>query len=387
VTVTIKTLDDIVRPPNEAESPLGTQEYFVNMGPQHPIAHGSLRLVLRLDGETVREVIPVPGYVHRGIEKIAENLTYRQIIPLTDRLDYLSALMNNWAVSRTVERAAGIAVNDRIETIRTLMAELQRLQSHVLWWGVLGMDLGAFTPFLYGFRDREVIGEIFEETIGARLTMNYIQPGGLMYDIRPDFAQKVKAVVRYLRPIIDEYDTLLSGNVILQERLRNIGVLDAKAALGLGCTGPVLRGSGVPYDLRKVEPYGVYDKVEFDVPVGSVGDCWDRYCVRREEMRQSLRIIEQLVDHIPEGPHMVMKYGARIKVPEGVHYGQVETARGVLGVLLVSDGKSDRPYRIHFRSPNFNNLWAVTALAPGWRIADLIAIQSSLDLVIPDIDR
>jgi len=217
--------------------------------------------------------------------------------------------------------------------------------------------------------------------------MNYIQPGGLMYDIHADFARKVKEVLAYLKPILVEYDTLLSGNVILQERLRNIGILDPKKAVALGCTGPVLRGSGVPYDLRKLEPYGVYDQAEFDVVVGTRGDCWDRYYVRIEEMRQSIRIIEQLVDNIPEGPYMVTKFAAKIKLPEGIYYGHIETARGVLGVTIVSDGKSDIPYRMHFRSPNFNNLWAVTALAPGWRIADLIAIQSSLDLVIPDIDR
>jgi NADH-quinone oxidoreductase subunit D len=387
VTVTIKTLNDLVRPPTAADSPMATQEYFVNMGPQHPIAHGSLRLVLRLDGETVRQVIPVPGFVHRGLEKMAEHLNPRQIIHLTDRMDYLSALMNNWAFSKTVEKAAGIATNPRIETIRTLMAELQRLQSHVLWWGVLGMDLGALTAFLYGFRDREIIGRLFEETIGARLTMNYIQPGGVMYDIRADFAAKVKELIKYLTRVIGEYDILLSGNAILQERLRRIGILSAERALSLGCTGPVLRGSGVPYDLRKVEPYGVYDKVEFDVVIGTQGDCWDRYYVRIEEMRQSIRIVEQLIDAVPEGPHMVMKFGAKIKIPEGMHYGHLETARGVLGVLLVSDGKSDAPQRVHFRSPNFNNLWAITAIAPGWRIADIIAIQSSLDLVIPDIDR
>lgn len=387
MTVATRTLEDILKPSLEAESQLSTQEYLVNMGPQHPIAHGSLRVVLRLDGETVKEVIPVPGFVHRGLEKMSEHLNYRQIVHLTDRMDYLSALMNNWALSRTVEKAAGIEANARIETIRTIMAELQRLQSHALWWGVLGMDLGAFTAFLYSFRDREIIGEIFEQTIGARLTMNYIQPGGLMYDIHPEFVAKVKAVVQYLRPIVEEYDTLLSGNIILQERLRNVGVLDAKLARSLGCTGPVLRGSGVAYDLRKIEPYGMYDQVDFNVVVGSKGDCWDRYYVRIEEMRQSLRIIEQLIDNIPEGPHMTVKYAAKIKPPEGIYHGQVETARGVLGVTVVSDGKSDIPYRIHFRSPSFSNLWAVTAMAPGWRIADFIAIQSSLDLVIPDIDR
>jgi NADH-quinone oxidoreductase subunit D len=262
-----------------------------------------------------------------------------------------------------------------------------RVQSHALWWGVLGMDLGAFTAFLYSFRDREIIGEIFEETIGARLTMNYIQPGGVMYDIQPDFADKVKKLVSYMRPVIDQYDTLLSGNVILQERLRNVGILDSPKAIGLGCTGPVLRGSGVAYDVRKAEPYGMYDKVDFDVVIGTKGDCWDRYYVRIEEMRQSLRIVEQLVDNIPEGSHMVAKFNAKIKLPEGIHYGQVEAAKGALGVFIVSDGVSDKPYRLHFRSPNFNNLWAVTEIAPGWRIADLIAIQSSLDLVVPDIDR
>lgn len=387
MTVTIKTLDGILSAPEEASSTLSTQEYLVNMGPQHPIAHGSLRLVLRLDGETVKEVIPVPGFVHRGIEKMCESLNYRQVVTFTDRLDYLSAIMNNWALSMTVEKAAGIEINARIETIRTIMAELQRIQSHALWWGVTGMDLGAFTAFLYGLREREIINAIFEEAIGARLTMNYIQPGGVMYDVPAGFATKVRKVLEYLKPVIEEYDTLVSGNVIIQERLRNIGVMDGRKALGLGCTGPVVRASGVPFDLRKAEPYGVYDQVDFNVAVGQVGDCWDRYYVRMLEMRESIRIVEQLIDNIPEGPHMVLRYGTWLALPEGTHYGQVETARGVFGVFIVSDGQTDRPYRLHFRSPNFNNLWAVTTLAPGWRIADIIAIQSSLDLVIPDIDR
>lgn len=387
MTVTIRTLDTILSPPDPAARPLDTQEYYVNMGPQHPISHGSLRLVIKLDGETVREVIPVPGFVHRGVEKMCEFLTPRQIVPYTDRLDYLSAFMNNWAVTRTVEEAAGIESNERIETIRTLMAELQRIQSHALWWGVTGMDLGAFTPFLYAFREREIISEIFEETVGARLTMNYIQPGGLMFDIHPNFVKRVKDVIAYMKPVIDEYDTLLSGNVILQERLRNIGILDGEQAVALGCTGPVLRASGVPYDLRKIEPYGVYDKVDFNVVVGATGDSWDRYYVRIQEMRESIRIVEQLIDNIPEGETMTLKYTSIIEIPEGMYYKQVETARGAFGILLVADGKNEKPYRLHFRSPNYNNLWVVTVIAPGWRVADLIAILSSLDLVIPDIDR
>lgn len=387
MTVTIRTLDELLKPPASADSALNTQEYFVNMGPQHPISHGSLRFVAKLDGETIKQVIPAPGYVHRGLEKMCEHLGYRQIIHLTDRMDYFSAFMSNWSVSKTVEKAANIEVSERAQYIRTIMAELQRVQSHALWWAVLGMDMGAFTPFLYGFREREIISEIFEETVGARLTMNYIQPGGVMYDILPDFAEKVKKVVAYMRPILDEYDTLLSGNVILQERLRNVGILTQSQALTFGCTGPNLRASGIPLDWRKVEAYGAYGKAEFNVPVGSAGDSWDRYYVRIQEMRESLRIVEQLVDNIPEGAHMTMKPAARVKLPEGLHYGQVETARGILGVTIVSDGKESTPYRLHFRSPNYCNLWMITELAPGWRLADAIAILSSMDLVIPELDR
>lgn len=386
MTISPTTLADKIAVGQRAESLLSTEEYFVNMGPQHPSTHGVLRLLVRLDGETVREVIPVVGYIHRGVEKMGERLTYRKFIHLSDRLDYLSAIANNWVVSMAVEKAAGIETNDRIQTIRTLCAELQRIQSHQLWWGVFGMDLGAFTAFLYGFRDREMVTDILEETTGARLTMNYIQPGGLMYDIHPDFVKGVKKFLAYFKPKLDEYETLVSENVIVQARLRGVGLMSAEAAVSLGTTGPVLRGSGVAYDLRRVEPYGVYGKVQFDVPVGKTGDCWDRYWIRIEEMRQSIRIIEQLIDNIPEGKHMTIKPTAKIKLPEGLYYNQVETARGIMGVLIVSDG-NEKPYRIHLRSPNFNNLWSVTAMAPGLRIADLVAILSSIDIVVPDIDR
>jgi len=313
------------------DSPLATQEYFVNMGPQHPSTHGVLRLVLKLDGETVREVIPVLGYIHRGMEKKAETVGYRQQVHLTDRLDYLCSVMNNWVVSATIEKAAKIELNDRIQVVRTIFAELQRLQSHLLWWGVFGMDLGAFTPFLYGFRDREKITKIFEETIGARLTMNYIQPGGMMYDLHPTFQAEVKSLLLYMKPMFKEYDELVTGNIIIQERLRNVGCLDAKSAIALGTSGPVLRASGVPHDLRKSKPYGVYDKVNFRVPIGSVGDCWDRYAVRMLEMRESVSIIEQLIDNIPEGKHLTVKPGAKIRPPAGVYFEQMETARGILG--------------------------------------------------------
>jgi NADH-quinone oxidoreductase subunit D len=386
MSVRVTSLDEKIRLLANPENELATQEYFVNMGPQHPSTHGVLRLMLRLDGEMVREIIPVLGYIHRGIEKMAEHQTYRQFVHLTDRLDYLSAMMNNWAMSMAVEKAANIELNDRIQTIRTIMAELQRIQSHQLWWGVLGMDLGGFTPFLYGFRDRETITDIIEETTGARLTLNYIQPGGLMYDLHPDFARKVKAFLAYFKPKLEEYETLLGGNAIVQLRLQDVGRLSAERAVALGTTGPVLRASGVNHDLRKLEPYGVYDKVSFDVALGRTGDSWDRYAVRIEEMRQSMRIIEQLIDNIPEGKHMVVKPAAPIKLPEGCTYTHLETARGILGVMVVSDGKA-RPYRLHLRTPNFNNLWCVTEIAPGRRIADLVAILSTLDIVVPDADR
>lgn len=386
MSITPITLADKIAAGRNAESALSTEECFINMGPQHPSTHGVLRLLVRLDGETVREVIPVVGYVHRGIEKMGEYLTYRKFIHLTDRLDYLSAITNNWVVSAAVEKAAGIETNDRIQTIRTLWAELQRIQSHLLWWGVFGMDLGAFTTFLYGFRDREMVTDILEETTGARLTLNYVQPGGVMYDIHPDFVKNVKKFLEYFKPRLDEYETLVSGNAIVQARLRGVGILSPDAAVSFGATGPVLRGSGVARDLRKTEPYGVYGKVQFDIPVGRTGDCWDRYWVRVEEMRQSIRIIEQLIDSIPEGKHMTIKPAAKIILPEGLYYNQMETARGIFGALIVSDG-NDKPYRIHLRSPSFNNLWSVTAMGPGLRIADLVAILSSIDIVVPDIDR
>jgi NADH-quinone oxidoreductase subunit D/NADH-quinone oxidoreductase subunit C/D len=372
-------------------TPLVTQEYFINMGPQHPSTHGVLRLIVKLDGETVRDVIPVLGYIHRGIEKVGESLTYRQFVHMTDRLDYLSALCNNWALSMAVEKAAKIELTERIQVIRTIMAELQRIQNNQLWWGVFCMELGAFSPFLYGFRDREKITDIFEETVGARLTMNYIQPGGLMFDIHPNFQRRVKEFIKYFRPLLSEYHALVSENPIFAARMTNVGVLPADAAVSLGTTGPVLRASGVAHDLRKREPYGVYDKVKFKVVTGTKGDTWDRYWVRVEEMRQSLDIVEQLIDNIPEGKTMVMKPAVKTKLPEGCYYSHLETPRGIFGVFINSDGGKqgggDKPHRIHVRSPNFNNLWAITKMAPGGRLADLVAMFSTLDIVVPDIDR
>ncbi|MDH4332744.1 MAG: NADH-quinone oxidoreductase subunit D [Desulfobulbaceae bacterium] len=362
-----------------------TDEYFLNMGPQHPSTHGVLRLMLRMDGENVLEVVPHLGYIHRGLEKIGENQTYLQNIHLTDRLDYLSSHINNLALCLAIEKAMGIGVPERAEYIRVMVCELQRIQSHLLWWGVLGMDLGAITSFLYGFKERELITDIFEEMCGARLTMNFFRPGGSFADVPDTFIPRVRAVVERMKSAIDEYDTLLTNNVIMHLRTKGIGVLAAETALAHGCSGPVLRGSGVAFDVRRSDPYSIYDRFSFDIPVGTVGDCFDRYKVRMEEMRQSLRIIEEAAASFPGGPYRSKKY-ATYNLPAGSYYSQVETARGLLGVYIEADG-GPKPYRIKYRSPSFANLSALNDLAAGHKLADLVPIIATLDVLIPDIDR
>jgi NADH-quinone oxidoreductase subunit D len=362
-----------------------TDEYFLNMGPQHPSTHGVLRLMLRMDGENVLEVVPHLGYIHRGLEKIGENQTYLQNIHLTDRLDYLSSHMNNLALCLAMEKAMDIGVPERGEYIRVMVCELQRLQSHLLWWGVFGLDLGAITSFLYGWKEREMITDIFEEMCGARLTMNFFRPGGSSADVPDSFIPRVEAVIEKMKTAIQEYDTLLSNNVIVHLRTRDVGVLPAATALAHGCTGPVLRGSGIAFDVRRCDRYSIYDRFDFDIPVGTAGDCLDRYLVRIEEMRQSLRILEQAVRSFPGGPHRSKKY-ASYKLPAGSHYAQVETARGLLGVYIEADG-SARPYRIKYRTPSFGNLSALNCMVAGHKLADLVPIIATLDVVIPDIDR
>jgi len=361
------------------------EDYFVNMGPQHPSTHGVLRLVLKLAGETVLGLTPVIGYVHRGIEKMGEAMSVVQFTHLTDRLDYLSAHMNNWAWSLTVEQALGVEVPARAEHIRVIMAELTRISSHQLWWGVLGMDLGAFTPFLYGFRDRERVNDIFEKTCGARLTMNYIRPGGVTQDVEEDFAKDVRAFCDYFEPVIDEYETLVGGNVIFQERTKGIGVLSPELARSLGCTGPTARASGVDYDVRRNRPYGIYPQLAFTVPVLPGGDCWARYLVRIAEMRESLKIIRQALDTMPDGP-VRAKLPAALNVPKGRWLGRAEAARGEIAFFLEGNGTA-KPWRLKVRSPNFSNLAALPEIAKGNRVADIVAILSTLDVVIPCIDR
>lgn len=368
----------------ETDSP-GESDLVINIGPQHPATHGVLHLVITLNGETIKKVEPHLGYIHRSIEKMCESLTYRQFIYVTSRMDYLSAHINNHACAMTVEKALQIEVPSRAQYIRVILDELTRIASHELWWGAMAMDLGAFTPFFYAFREREFINEIMEDTCGARLTMNYMVPGGVMKDLHPDFQKKVKQFIKMFNESIDEYDELVTGNVIFQNRMKGVGYLSKEDAISYGCSGPVGRGSGVNCDIRKLYPYEVYDKVEFDEIIQTEGDSFARYMVRIKEMRQSLRIIEQLIDNIPDGEFQA-KTKAVLKLPKGEFYTRVETARGELGVYIVSEGGTT-PYRIKFRSPGFSNLSALDHMVRGSKIGDLMATMGTLDLVIPDIDR
>ncbi len=360
-------------------------ELVINMGPQHPATHGVLHLVVTLNGETIKKIEPHLGYIHRSIEKMCESLTYRQFIYVTSRMDYLSSHINNTACALLVEKGMQIEVPERAKVVRTILNELTRIASHELWIGAMAMDLGAFTPFFYAFREREMITDIMEDTCGARLTMNYIVPGGLMYDIHPEFQTKVKAFVKQFKEKVTEYEDLVTGNVIFQSRTKGVGVLTTADAISYGCTGPVARASGVSCDMRKIAPYDAYDRVEFDEIIETDGDSFTRYLVRVKEMNQSIRIIEQLIDNIPEG-EFVGKTKNVLKLAKGEFYQRVETARGELGVYIVSEGGTT-PYRIKFRSPGFSNLSVLDHISKGSKIGDLMATMGTLDLVIPDIDR
>lgn len=357
----------------------------INVGPQHPATHGVLHFVITLDGETIIKLEPHLGYIHRSIEKMCESLTYRQFVYVTSRMDYLSSHINNHACALCVEQGLQLEIPQRAQVIRVLMDELNRLASHLLWWGSMAMDIGALTPFFHAFREREIITEIFEETCGARLTMNYICPGGVMQDLHPDFQKRVKAIINQLKAKLPEYDELVTGNIIFQNRTKGIGVLTKEDAISFGVSGPTARASGVSCDIRKLYPYEVYNKLEFKEALDNGCDSWARYLVRMEEIRQSISIVEQLIDNIPEGD-IQAKTKAVLKLPKGEFYSRVETARGELGVYIVSEGGTT-PYRIKFRSPGFSNLSAMETMVKGGKIGDFVAVMGSVDLVIPDIDR
>jgi len=369
---------------------LKTDTMILNMGPQHPSTHGVLRLELEIEGELIRNVTPHIGYLHRCFEKHAEAMTYPQIVPYTDRMDYLASMGNNFGYAIAVEKLLGIKVPERVEYIRVIMAELQRIASHLVALGTNGLDIGAFTPFLYLFRDREKILSLFEMTCGARLLYNYIWVGGLSHDIHPDFPRLTKEFINYFRPTITELNNLLTFNKIFIERTANIGILPVDTAINYGVSGPSLRGSGIAFDLRRDDPYSIYDRFDFDIAVGkgiagTVGDCWDRYYVRVLEMEQSLRIIEQAIDRIPEGD-VQSAIPKRIKPPKGTAYARVENPRGELGYFIISNG-GVTPFRVKVRGPSFVNLEVLGELCKGHLVADVIAILGSIDIVLGEVDR
>ena len=363
-----------------------TDELVINMGPQHPSTHGVLRVVLRLDGERVVDADVVIGYIHRGIEKLSENRDWTQIILLTDRMDYVAAATNNLGYCETVEKLMEIEVPRRARYIRTVLAELQRIASHCLWLGTHAMDIGAMTVFLYAFRERELVLDLFEDYCGARLTYNSMRIGGLPLDIPTGWDVKVRAFCDLMEGKIEEYETLLTNNRIWLERTRNVGVISAEDATGLGLCGPPLRGSGVYRDVRKDEPYAAYDELDFEVPLGTRGDTYDRYLIRLEEFRQSIRLIRQALDGLPEGPVMG-KVPRLIKPKAGETYHAIESPKGELGYYIVSDGRATNPYRFRVRPPSFCNLQGLRPLIIGHLVADVVALIGTIDIVLGEVDR
>jgi NADH-quinone oxidoreductase subunit D len=396
--------------PLERSDMAATETLTLNMGPQHPSTHGVLRLVLELDGETVLKAVPHIGYLHTGMEKTMENEMYQQAITITDRMDYLSAMNNNLAYCLAVEKLLDIEIPPRGQYIRVMMGELQRIASHLVWLGTQALDLGAMSVFLYCFREREVIMNLFEQVSGARLTPSYIRIGGVMMDTPLGYEEEVAKFLAFFPDRIDEYEALLTENEIWRERTIGVGILDAKTAFQWGITGPSLRGAGVNYDVRKVNPYCGYENFEFDVPLGKNADVYDRYTVRIAEMRQSVRILNQVVENMPDGPanstdgkvvlppkervlsdmealiHHFILATRGFPVPSGEAYACIESPKGELGFYVVADG-SEKPYRVRVRPPSFYNLQVIPTICQGNMVADVVAVIGSQDIVLGEIDR
>ena len=367
------------------ETLFDAEEMVLNMGPQHPSTHGVLRVILKLDGETVIGLDCDIGFLHRGVEKIGEHDTYAMITPYWDRLDYVAAVSNDLCYVEGVEKMLQVEVPKRAEYLRVILTELQRIASHLLWLGTHAMDIGAVTVLLYCFREREEILKIFEDFIGARLTAHAFRIGGLWWDAYPEFEKRVRDFLKILPGRIDEYETLLNANRIWLQRTVGIGLLSAEEAINLSLTGPALRGSGVKYDVRKAQPYSAYSDFQFEIPVGENGDTYDRYLVRMEEMKQSAVIIEQALDGLPEGPVMA-KVPKIIKPPVGDVYHSIEAPKGELGVYLVSDG-TGKPYRMRIRPPSYINLQSLKRMSIGHLVADVVALIGTLDIVLGEVDR
>jgi NADH-quinone oxidoreductase subunit D len=364
---------------------LGADEIILNMGPQHPSTHGVLRVKLKLDGERVVGSECIIGYLHRGVEKIAEHRTYQQFAPYVDRMDYVAAVSNGLGYCEAVEKLLGAEAPPRARVVRTILTELQRIASHLLWLGTHALDIGALTPIFYCFREREEILKIFEKYCGARLTTHAFRIGGLQYETYDGFESEVKRFCNDFDHRIDEYETLLTQNRIWTGRTKGVGPLSAADAIAMGVTGPVLRASGVQWDIRKAAPYAAYDQYEFDIPTGKNGDTYDRYLVRMEEMRQSRRICLQAVENIPSGPIMA-RIGKVLKPPPGEVYHAIEAPKGELGYYIVSDGTT-QPYRVRVRPPSFINLQAFDQMACGSLVADVVAIIGTIDIVLGEVDR
>ena len=362
-----------------------SKKMYLNMGPHHPATHGVLRIELELEGETIVNATPRIGYLHRGIEKIAEHRNYQQVIPLTDRLDYASASANNMGYCVTVEKLMGIEVPKRAQYLRVIMAELARIMGHHLWIGTHALDIGAMSVVFYAFRDREMIMNINEEISGYRLTPTFFRIGGVAHDATPKFIEMVRDFVKWFPKGVDGYHKLLTENKIWTTRTMDIGTISAEDAVNYGFTGPSLRGSGVAYDLRKAFPYSSYDDFDFQIPVGDKGDVYDRYLVRMEEMRQSVRILRQCLDKLPDGPIMA-KAPKVLRASEGMVYASVEAPKGEFGVFLVSDG-ANKPYRLKVRAPGFAHMAAMDEMARGHMLADVVAIIGTMDVVFGEIDR
>ncbi len=363
-----------------------TEEFFINMGPQHPSTHGALRLALRMDGETIVELVPHFGYIHRGMEKQAESMSYLQYIALSDRQDYLTAIQNNLGVVIALEKGMNIGVPEKAEYIRVMLQELGRIASHLVFFACFGGDLGGQTCLLYGFKEREMIHDILEEVTGSRLTTNFFRPGGSRYDVPDTFIPRVKAFLDHMDGTMKDYERFLSKNIIVLERSKGIGILSKEDAIAYGCSGPVLRASGVNFDVRRANPYSIYDSFDFEVPVTYNGDCYDRYTVRIAEIHESMKILRQCIDRFPtEGPWRSKEKPVRL--PVGRYYSEIETAKGLYATYVVAATTGEKPYRIHTRGPSFPHIAALNKMVQGHKISDLVTILATLDPVIPEIDR
>lgn len=365
---------------------LKSDQLFINLGPQHPSTHGVLRIGLTIEGEVIVKAIPDVGYLHRGTEKLAEVRNYHHCVVLTDRWDYVSAMPNNLVFCLAAEKLAGVKAPPRAEALRVIMCEMNRIASHLLFFGTYGIDLGAFTPFLYAFREREMVLDLFEMLCGARLTYNYIRLGGVMVDASPDWIKRTKEFLEYFKPRLDEYDTLLTYNPIFMARTKGVGIVTAEEARNWALSGPNLRGSGVDYDVRKFAPYSGYENYDFEVPLGKEGSCWDRYFCRVSEMRQSVRIVEQALAKLPEGPFQAAGFAKVPKPIAGESYANVEASRGDLGIYLASDGGIS-PFRMHVHAPSFINLAMLQEKLVGMKVSDVIALLGSIDIVLGEVDR